>query len=238
MTGAPEQDRVKTLPVPKVISLPFGQHWQVVRPSVYRYEDQKWINEFFETGRLRLSTFTKFATYPDEIRGDKNEGHDVSYGETRDNKSVVVAHAQGMSSAIFCCSHRLNHQLREGFNRDSAFQIMDTVGFAFEISRQLPGFRGGLEGTCIYRNNRSINRKINIDTEKYRLPDGNLDMKMIPDLCRELGGPELVLLKHKQYENQQEYRILWELDAVSGEFMDIVAPKARQFCRKVDAAEY
>jgi hypothetical protein len=63
-------------------------------------------------------------------------------------------------------------------------------------------------------------------------------MKMIPDLCRELGGPELVLLKHKKYENQQEYRILWELDAVSGEFIDIVAPKARQFCRKVDAAEY
>jgi hypothetical protein len=228
MTGAPDQNRVKTLPAPKVISIPFGQHWQVVRPSVYRYEDQNWINEFFEIGRLRLSTFAKFATYPDEIRGDKDEGHDASYGETTDNKSVVVAR----------CSHHLNHQLREGFKRDSAFQIMDTVGFAFEISRQLPGFRGGLEGTCIYRNNRSINRKINIDTEKYRLPDGNIDMKMISDLCRELGGPELVLLKHKKYENQQEYRILWELDAVSGESIDIVAPKARQFCRKVDGAEY
>jgi len=63
-------------------------------------------------------------------------------------------------------------------------------------------------------------------------------MQFAFDAGQALGGAELVLLKRKRYEDQQEYRILWELDAIGGEFIDVVAPNARQFCRKVDAAEY
>jgi hypothetical protein len=238
MSAESKHNSVKTLPPPRVFNVQFGHAWQIVTPRIYRYENQKWIDEFFDSGRPRLSTFAKFASYPDETRGDRDEGKDVSHGETRDSKSIILAHAQGMSAAVLCCSHRLDHALREGFNRDSAFQIKDTLGFAFEISRQLPGFRGGLEGSCIYRHNRSINRKIDFDSERYRRSDGTIDMQMIPDLSAALGGPELVLLKHKKYENQQEYRILWHLDSIGSEFIDVVAPKARQFCQKVDAADY
>jgi hypothetical protein len=115
---------------------------------------------------------------------------------------------------------------------------MNTVGFGFELARQLPGFRLGLEGSCIYRTDTSIRRDIDFDFEKYKRPDGNVDMQMMFDASNKLGGPEIVLLKQKRYENQQEYRILWELDAIDTEFVDVVAPKARQYCRKLDAADY
>lgn len=52
------------------------------------------------------------------------------------------------------------------------------------------------------------------------------------------GGAELLLLKSKQYENQAEYRMMWELDSLSGDFLDIFAPNARQYCRKVRSEEY
>jgi hypothetical protein len=93
MNTVPEQDRVRKLPPPHTINIPFAQNWRVVTPAVYRYEDQKWIDEFFESGRLRLSTFAKFATYPDEVRGDRSEGKAFCYGETSDNKSVIVLQA-------------------------------------------------------------------------------------------------------------------------------------------------
>jgi hypothetical protein len=208
MSSIPEQDRVKKLPPPHTINIQFARPWNVVTPSVYRYENQKWIDEFFETGRMRLSTFAKFATYRDEIRGDRTEGHGFCYGETKDNKSIAIVQAQGMNAAVLCCSHRLDHKLRESFERDSAFQIMNTVGFAVEVARQLPGFRQGLEGSCIYRAERQIRRDIDFDIEKYNRPDGTVDMQMMFDAGQALGGSELVLLKHKRYEHQQEYRII------------------------------
>src|SRR5262249_40828077 len=144
MSSIPEQDRGKKLPQPHVLNIQFARPWNVVTPAVYRYENQKWIDEFFETGHVRLSSFAKFATYGDEVRGDRSEGHGFCYGETKDSKSIVIVQAQGMNAAVLCCSHRLDHKLREGFERDSAFQITNTVNFAVEIARQLPGFRQGL----------------------------------------------------------------------------------------------
>jgi hypothetical protein len=186
MSNIPEKDRVKKLPAPHTINIQFPRNWQVVTPSIYRYENQKWIDEFFETGRMKLSTFAKFAKYPDEARGDQNEGKGICYGETRDGKSIFIAQAQGVNAAVLCCSQRLDHKLRESFERDSAFQIMNTVGFGVEIARQLPGFRHGLEGPCIYRSDRAepqIKRDIDIDIEKYKRPDGTGDMQMMFDVA-------------------------------------------------------
>ena len=238
MTEVPEQDRVKLLPPPHVLTIQFGSAWNVVTPAVYRYEDRRWIDEFFESGKLRLSTFAKFATYADEMRGDTSEGRGFCYGETSDNKSIGVYQAQGINAVVLCCSHHLDHSLREGFQRDSAFQITNTVGFALEISRQLSGFRHGLEGSCIYRSDAIIKRAVDLDFDKYKLPDGNIDMRMIFDTGAQLGGPELLLLKRKHYERQQEYRLLWELDAVSADFVDVTAPLAREFCRRIEPSEW
>lgn len=231
-------DRVELLRPPRTVNVQFGSAWNVVTPSVYRYEDQRWIDEFFDTGKLRLSTFSRFSKYPDEFRGDKHEGFGISYGETEQNTSLLVAHSQGANALVLCCSHKLSAALRDSFERDSAFQIMDTLGFGLEISRQLPGFRHGLEGSCIYRDKRSISRKIEFDLEKYKQPDGSLSMNMLFDTGAMLGGPELVLLKTLAYREQQEYRIIWELDTLSVEYFDIVCPLARQYCRRVKHSEF
>jgi len=140
MNSIPEQDRVKKLPPPHILNVQFARPWNVVTPAVYRYENQKWIDEFFETGRMRLSTFAKFAKYPDENRGDRNEGRGVCYGETRDGKSIFIAQAQGFNAAVLCCSHRLDHKLRESFGPDSAFQIMNTVGLVSKLLASFLGF--------------------------------------------------------------------------------------------------
>ncbi|HEY8215239.1 MAG TPA: hypothetical protein VIG36_14040 [Methylocystis sp.] len=238
--AATEQDRVELLPPPHAVTLNFGQQWNVVTPSVFRYEDKQWIDLFFETGALRLSTFNKFASYPDEFRGDRHghEGFGVCYGETPENKSIVVAQRQGINALVFCCWHRLDSQLIKGFQRDSVFQIMNTVHFALEVSRQIAGFRHGLEGNCIYRDKLAINRKIDFELEKYKSPDGNIDMRAFMDAGQALGGPELVLLKTKQYQSQLEYRLLWEVDVTSGDYVDVIVPNARQYCRRVKDTEY
>jgi hypothetical protein len=224
-------------PAPQSIDVQFGSPWKVITPSVIRYEDIRWIDEFFQTGRIRLSSFKQFASYPDEHRGDVSEGNAVSLGQSGDNWSAI-AHGQGFNSAVLSCSHRLDHKLKAAFGRDSAFEITNTFKFAFEISRQLHGFRLGLEGSCIYRSERTIDRAVDLDLEKYRRPDGTFDMQYLADASNALGGPELLLLKQKRYEDQQEYRLLWELDELNSSYVDVVAPKAVQHCRRVQDEEW
>jgi hypothetical protein len=233
-----KQHKSRARPAPNSLIVPFAQPWKVVTPSAFRYENQTWIDDFFEHGKLRLGTFAKFATYPDEARGDRGEGSAVCYAETSDNKTVVLQQRQGISSAVLCCSLRLDRELLNAFDRDSVFEITNTVGFASEIARQLPGFRHGMEGSCIYRPERLIKRAIDFEFDEYKRDDGTVDMRMINDLGHSLGGEELLLLKHKRYATQQEYRFLWELDSIEQDYIDITAPKAVHFCRRVEAQEW
>jgi len=238
MSEIPEQDRVELRPPPNMINAQFGRQWGIVTPAVYRYENSQWIDEFFETGKLRLSTFSKFATYPDEVRGDDQEGSGFCYGETSDGKSVIVTQRQGINATVLCCSQRLSRRLADDFQRDAVFQITNTMEFAAEVARQLLGFKGGIEGACIYRTMKAIKRKIEFDIEKYRLPDGKLDEQLLRHVCHSLGGPELVLLKRMRYQDQHEYRFMWEMDNVPADHIDVLIPGARKFCRKVKDEEW
>ena len=231
------QDAIVGHPAPFVLNIPFGRNWGVVTPNVYRYEDQRWIDEFFNTGRLRLSSFAKFAKYPDESRGDTNEGSAFCYGAVPQNKCIGVFQTQGLASTILCCSHRLDRNLQAAFQRDSVFEIINTVLFATEIARQIAGFRQGHEGSCIYRPIRTIQRPLNIDPEFDKLPGDALD-SLFDDATQALGGPELILLKEQKYDQQMEYRMWWELDALGNDFLDVEAPLAREHCRQVRASDY
>lgn len=233
-----DQDRAAARLPPRVVKVRFGNRWAVTTPTVYRYEDGNWIDEFFDKGCLRLSTFEKFSSYPDEVRGDSEEGLSVSYGYTQAGSTIVMALGQGHRSFVFCCSRRLSRTLQNDFGRNSAFEIMDTVGFSAAVARCLPSYRHGLEGNCIYRAHEPIVRNIDYNMEDFRRPDGALGMEMLPFLMGQLGGPEVVLSKRPKYREQQEYRLLWEVADQPESHIDIRCPEAVQFCRRVRDDEY
>lgn len=216
-------------PAPSSVTIAWATHWQVILPSVYRYEDQVWIDKFFEDGSLRLGSFQQFSQYDEEWRGDKSEGTCVARGHAGD-KEIWMVHGQGVSAAVFCCSLKCSSEIQSDFKRDSVFEIFDTNGFALAVARQLAGFRHGLQGACIYRDERIIERAV--DPSGIG-PNGELNFSSMVDYSRALGGPELVLLKPRRYEPQQEYRFIWELDRLDAPHIDIVCPQARQFCRRL-----
>jgi len=57
-----------------MINLQTGKPVDIILPNVYRYTNKQFVDLFFEKGIIRLSSFAKFRSYPDEIRGDKHEG--------------------------------------------------------------------------------------------------------------------------------------------------------------------
>ena len=81
------------------------------------------------------------------------------------------------------------------FDRNSAFEIFDTAAFAHQISRQLVGFRHGMEGHCLYEDEVSIRRKIDFKLEDHIRPDKTMDMGVLSALKNQIGGHEHVLAK-------------------------------------------
>lgn len=208
------------------------QHWVISIPRIYRYEDQQHIDEFFATGRLRLSAFAQFAKYPDEQRGDGSEGRGILHGMGKDSSFSMVV-GVGHGRLIFCASTRLSGALMRDFERNSVFEVSNPPSFAHAISRQLPGFRGGMEGFCHYEDGRCIVRNIDLAKDK----DGNVIMPDMPALIRETDVSDFMLLKERRYQAQAEYRLAWDLDAKTEDAVFVTAPDARQFCRRVDPSE-
>jgi len=74
-----------------MINVPVVTPWNVRTPQVYRYLDQRYVDAFFETGSIRLSSFAQFATYPDEEKGDTKEGDHVFYAKDTPHSAMVRA---------------------------------------------------------------------------------------------------------------------------------------------------
>lgn len=222
---------------PVSLDLSFQNPWSIVLPALTRYEDEQWVGEFLQHGKIRLGTLARFASYPDEQLGDRMEAQGLGVG-TQNNRSVGVWTKEGRDAYILCFSLGISNEVRQLTGRNSAFVVENPLEFAAEIARQLPGFQGGLAGHCIYRSQPIISREFGLDPEKYKLPDGSIDSRFASDVAAGLGGPERVLLKRRKYEGQREYRMVWYVDRSVDDAIDIVAPRAAKCCRPVDKLEW
>jgi hypothetical protein len=131
------------------------RRWVVVPPVVYRYMSQRYIDEFFATGKLMLGSFATFKQHADEQRGDTQEGLNVvsAIGE---DVTVVMGAQHGTHSIVLSTSVRGDDELMRQFGCDGYFRIVDTHLFGRAISECLEGFTDGLEGFCTYKDHHLI----------------------------------------------------------------------------------
>jgi hypothetical protein len=213
---------------PAWTSISFGFQWKFMLPEVYRFENQQWIDEFFETGCLRLSNFAKFSTYDHEARGDNMEGQGLSISQ-KGSRSVGVWLKEGRNSFVLSCGLLPHKGIMEELDRNSAFVISDPIGFAAEIARQIPGVIGGFSGLCVYRDPPILYR----DLKDADFPSETDSLDQIMKIGEKLGGEERYLIKHTKYELQREYRFIWQTDQPAEDYLDVTAPAARRFCRRI-----
>lgn len=121
---------------------------------------------------------------------------------------------------------------------NAAIEITSVADFAFEIARQLAGFNSGLSGYCIYANSRALVR--HVENDPFPLPqDSNseIPIKRIFEAASKAAQDEDLFIKHQKYAYQAEYRLIWNLDKAPLEHIVVVAPNAREFCRRVSPEE-
>lgn len=128
-------------------------------PYLYRYEDRKFIDSFFERGQLLISSFKQYKTYKDNQLGDNQEGQSMNVGTTDHDKQLMTFTTVGHNDFCFCTSTILDKKLFTTFKRDFVFRIKDPINFILEINRSLLRVREVLHGNCIYLNQRILKEK-------------------------------------------------------------------------------
>lgn len=212
--------------------------WKVILPPVYRYLPMEFVDAFFETGALRLSSFKQFTKHADEARLDVNEGqsHVMMLGEGRHFGAMMSG---GHNAYVLCGSTTLSSELLRKFEgSEGVIEITNVPEFASAVARQLAGFVSGVSGHCIYTGKRILMRHVPYDP--FPLPNDSSEQVPVEQMlaaAAQAGQDEEKLLKERQYAYQAEYRLLWNIDKEVPEYIDLKSLEARQFCRRVSSEE-
>lgn len=218
-----------------MITTQVGAAWHIRTPYVYRILPEEYVDEFFDSGKLRISSFNQFSKHDDEDKGDKQEGKYILVGiGTKQTVYAVTSH--GSDAFVLCGAQIFNNDLSKRFNSNSAILIKDSTAFGATILRQIAGFKFGMEGPCVYKDG-PIECDIGdfeLDQLKTDAPDQNLDLNKMGGFLLNMAGSEVFFRKRERYAPHLEYRWIWLTDKKVPDYLEIYAPDARQYCEKVN----
>lgn len=214
-------------------------HFKV--PCVYRYMNREFVERFFEDGILRISSFARFRSYPDEVRGDKSEGGGSIRGTGADKGFAFHLMTQvGENGYMLSASLESSQDLQKQFGADSQFTIVDPLAFAVAISNAIPGSAQVFLGYCNYQPHRMIEKAVpGLSSADFTDNDGNFIIGgpgMMKRMTQMVGtGIDLMFLKEHRYQYQAEFRFVWTINSTFfevEEFRDISCKEAVQYCER------
>lgn len=219
-----------------ILSLPINRVWQVKLPTVIRYMEQQYIDQFFETGNLRLGSFRQFAKHEDEMRRDEGEGMAGMQLNYAEGQTLAVAGWFGSEAYVLSTSIIEDPELMKKFKTDGYFRIKDTAAFGAAISNHIPGYMIGYEGSCLYRSERMITETFT-NSLISEPPSNEVAAEewanKIEQRIHEDSQLTPYFLKPLSYAEQNEYRFIWQTRQKSEDYIDVTCPEAIRFCEKV-----
>lgn len=219
--------------------------WQSRQPRIYRFMDKTYVDEFFNSGILRLSSFKQFSRHTDEQRLDSSEGEAMVLHRTSENggQTLWARIRAGDNAYVVCGSLTPSLGLMNAFNSDSGIVITDPFNFAKAIAAKILNFKSGIDGPCSYQLRKVIETRLPyIDfgetkphPEHFRFPPGALapvDTTKVFETAVKIASLDLLFLKDHHYKHQNEWRFVWFVEGNTDDFIDIAVPEAIQFCSR------
>lgn len=219
----------------RFVELRRPKSWQIRTPTVYRYLKHKHIDQFFDSGELRLSSFSQFSKHEDEQRKDTQEGSNILTVSGKDQTMFAVTQ-HGHDAYILSGSVIHSEDLLKAFDCDGCIKIKNTVAFGTAVGGAIDNSIGGLEGFCIYQDDRVIRKSapdFDVDDLRHSEVDQNLDMQKLFGAVFQIAGPDVFFTKLRKYQHQLEYRFVWIVEGEAEDHIFIECPEAVQFCEKV-----
>lgn len=208
--------------------------WRIKRTPTYRILDNaKWMDNFFETGEIQLSSFLKFRGYKDEMQGDKNEGEAAIICEDENHNTHIIGYESGINAYVLSTTKSLDEKVVKDFNGKCAIRINDPTKFGLEVSKKLPFVTSGLEGSCDYVESRNKFLEKHLNTKNLIASIKELDKRNAHGVLSELTMGMELFAKLKKYAHQKEYRFIWFSNRPVSDAIMVRCPEAIEYCEKV-----
>ena len=206
--------------------------WYLSTPVIYRFLEREYVDKFFETGELLLSTFENFSKHDDEKRRDERDGKGIFIGRAP-SSTIYIPASHNFNSFVFCSvGFSPTVKTFDKFKKDAAIQVFNTTDFAAAVSKHIPGFKEGMEGYCYYTN-AGIEAKITEEyVEKIKALKGKpVKYEDIKDThTKNIITNSLFFTKRIEYIEEHEYRMLWMTNSKIKEAIKIFVPEAIDLC--------
>lgn len=206
----------------------------IVQPgSVFRYMHQQYVDIFFQTGELKLSSYESNRAIEDAVRQDQNEGTGEYVIVSRDRQLRYRIGARAFDQLMLCMSASTDvKRMMDHFGVDGCFEVMNTTGFGFEIARALHAFRFGREGVVTYENGHHRTLLLENHPHLLDLTASEPTNEQVFGYMDAIGRTDFDLLftKPLQFQEEKEYRFNWICGP--NHPMVIKCPGALKYCRK------
>ena len=216
-----------------VWTIPPGiEHLLHVRvPTLTRYMGPRWLDEFFDTGRLRLASFESFRQHPDESLRDGEEGV-VEISMTHPNSQGTFLMSIPRCYVLCATSNQFDPE-RVTWSTESGFRITNPIGFFNFIASHVPGFLAGHIGACDYTDDPDVMLKFK---ERFKSPDEHPDgpvgfFQEMKTLHERHAIPGL-FSKATRFVAECEHRFIWFIDTDPEPEVFVTCPEALEFCER------
>lgn len=214
--------------------------------SVYRHMDKKWVDQFFETGELLLTTLPKCREHDVLNRADSRDGK-LNFALADRQQMMAGISVVGARSYILCASHSAHAEVQSRFGTDSWIEIVDAHAFASAIAETLACTRPPKLSSCIYVDQKEVTREAD-----YPLAH---DLREMTEMCMSGDFSQVESIFHRTnerlasrtavfeddayfrktaepYRVEQEFRFVWFVDQDVSSPTVVRCEKARQWCRR------
>lgn len=201
---------------------------QVHPTPVYRYMAEEYVDEFFRTGKLQLSSFIRFAKHPDERFRDEKEGWNI-LGVTGKDSTMYTVTAHGRACLVLSTSLLGPWSEVPQFHRHKSIEIINPLAFAGAIAASITSCTKSIVGTCSYVERRVT--RMHVPDRDFTKLDPSGGIQSVVGEAASLLQYTPMFQKPQKHAVEQEYRFVWELNLEAPEVLFVECPEARELCR-------
>lgn len=205
-------------------------------PMIYRFMEERYIDSFFQTGTLKLTTFEKCKNLEDANRNDGNEGISVLNGydgEYRLECKIGV----GSNAILLCTSLCNSYTDSKGILFGQSIEIFNVEGLVVAIAEELKAMGYGLKsilfGPCFY-SEKEFHKETDLSKFMEKQDKGILDWDEMMRINQCISGTNIYFQKPIDKRTETEFRMIWLVDDLKGnEDIYVTIQNPQSYCRRV-----